>query len=225
MPNLLTSAQVRQFDRIASEEFGLRGLDLMESAGRGVADALLQADFNGGAVVVFCGKGNNGGDGFVAARHLFGNGVDASVVAVANRDAYRGDVQTNLLRAKKAGVQVQYLDESRPDSLLDQLPQAEWAIDALLGVGAVGAPRPPIDEIIRRLNSTSSLQRLAIDLPSGLNPDTGEPAEPTLRADLTCTLLAAKPGLLTSQAEPFVGELRVIDLQAPEELLRRFDLV
>ncbi len=225
MPNLLTSAQVRQFDRIASEEFGLRGLDLMESAGRGVADALLQADFNGGAVVVFCGKGNNGGDGFVAARHLFGNGVDASVVAVANRDAYRGDVQTNLLRAKKAGVQVQYLDESRPDSLLDQLPQAEWAIDALLGVGAVGAPRPPIDEIIRRLNSTSSLQRLAIDLPRGLNPDTGEPAEPTLRADLTCTLLAAKPGLLTSQAEPFVGELRVIDLQAPEELLRRFDLV
>ncbi len=225
MPNLLTSAQVRQFDRIASEEFGLRGLDLMESAGRGVADALLQADFNGGAVVVFCGKGNNGGDGFVAARHLFGNGVDGSVVAVANRDAYRGDVQTNLLRAKKAGVQVQYLDESRPDSLLDQLPQAEWAIDALLGVGAVGAPRPPIDEIIRRLNSTSSLQRLAIDLPSGLNPDTGEPAEPTLRADLTCTLLAAKPGLLTSQAEPFVGELRVIDLQAPEELLRRFDLV
>ncbi len=225
MPNLLTSAQVRQFDRIASEEFGLRGLDLMESAGRGVADALLQADFNGGAVVVFCGKGNNGGDGFVAARHLFGNGVDASVVAVANRDAYRGDVQTNLLRAKKAGVQVQYLDESRPDSLLDQLPQAEWAIDALLGVGAVGAPRPPIDEIIRRLNSTSSLQRLAIDLPSGLNPDTGEPVEPTLRADLTCTLLAAKPGLLTSQAEPFVGELRVIDLQAPEELLRRFDLV
>ena len=224
MTQCLTSSQVYEFDRMAAEEFGMQTLELMESAGSGVADCLMRLNADRAPVVVCCGKGNNAGDGFVVARHVHRAGFAVTVVATADRETYRADAAVNLKRAEELGVKIEYLDEAGECAILCELPQPAWGVDALLGVGAAGAPRAPMDNIIRRLNA-APIKRLAIDLPSGLEADTGEPSEPTFRADVTCTLVAPKPGLLEARAKPYVGELKVVGLGVPDELLRRFELL
>ena len=192
-PPVLTRDEVRQLDRAAIDQLGMSGLVLMENAGRGAADTLCRL----GAlkrVVIVCGKGNNAGDGFVIARHLDLQGISVQVVLCCDASELRGDALANfrLLPHTRAEV-VSMLEIDR----LDSLQPSDWVVDALLGTGATGEPRPPFDRAIKAMNGCEA-RKLAIDISSGLDADTGLPSKVTFRANYTSTFVAAKPGLLTS---------------------------
>jgi NAD(P)H-hydrate epimerase len=213
----LTRAEVREVDRRAIDEWGVAGLVLMENAGRGTADVLGQLGCRG-EVAIVCGKGNNAGDGFVVARHLDLRGIGLKVVLLASPESLRGDAAANYAIVKRSGIDMVELAAWDSATFDAALLGAEWIVDALLGTGAAGPPRPPLDEAIRRLNAAPG-HRLAIDLPSGLDADTGEPAEPTVRADHTCTFVAPKVGFANPRAAPYLGQVHVVDIGAPRRLI------
>lgn len=210
----ISRQQARELDRRAVEEYGMNSLMLMENAGRGVADTLCALGVQG-RVDICCGTGNNGGDGFVIARHLDLRGHDVQVALCADAAKLTGDALVNFRVLEKSGVPIVALDMSRLES---HLANADWIVDALLGTGAKGEPRPPLDAVIDRINAQSS-RVLAVDLPSGLDCDTGESAQHTIKAAHTCTFVAAKPGFLMPTAAPYLGTLHVLDIGAPRRLV------
>ncbi len=216
----LTRQQSRLVDRLAVEEFGFTGLVLMENAGRGVADVLCRLGI-GGPVAICCGRGNNAGDGFVIARHLDLRGHRARVLLWARPEELAGDAAANfrILTRTEAPIEVfgERLDEAR---LARGLDGAAWIVDALLGTGSRGEPRAPLDAVIDRLNAAGA-PKLAVDLPSGLDCETGTPAAHTVRAAETCTFVAAKTGFLAPQAAPYLGRLHVLDIGVPRNLIER----
>lgn len=230
-PLVLTRDQVRRVDALAIERYGMTGLVLMENAGRGAVDALLAFDpsLRGSAeserrdapqVVILCGKGNNAGDGFVIARHLDVRGVAVRVLLLAPPSELAGDAHANYSILQHTDVPIVDVSPSAIEPLLEQhAAGAPWLVDALLGTGATGEPREPFATAIRWMNAQPA-RRLAVDLPSGLDCDTGEPTNATVRADLTTTFVAAKPGFLVPQAKLYVGELRIVDIGVPPRLVR-----
>ncbi|MFO0913601.1 MAG: NAD(P)H-hydrate epimerase [Pirellulales bacterium] len=215
----LTCAQCRDVDARAINEYGVPGVVLMENAGRGVVDWMQQAG-PVGLVTILCGGGNNAGDGLVMARHLDGRGFDVRIVTCLPVDRLPPDSLTNYRIIERSGLACRAWSEGIP---LEWWHEATWIVDALLGTGARGAPRPPLDAVITRANATTA-RRLAVDVPSGLNADTGEAAPATFRADVTCTFVAPKPGLIAPDVEPYVGQLQVVDIGAPGPLLRSLGL-
>jgi NAD(P)H-hydrate epimerase len=225
-PTTLTRQQSGQVDRRASEQYGMSGLVLMENAGRGTADVLGQL-MAGAAptaagppqVIVCCGKGNNAGDGFVLARHLDLRGYRVHVLVWAEPAELYGDAAVNFHILKKAGPPLEIFG-SRHDGprLAEHLAGASWIVDALLGTGARGEPRPPLDAVIEQLNAAVA-PKLAIDLPSGLDCDTGQAARHTIRAAATCTFVAPKRGFLAPGADRYTGRVYVVDIGAPRRLV------
>ena len=216
----LTREQSRLVDRLAIDEYGMTGLVLMENAGRGVADVLCRLGI-AGPVIVSCGKGNNAGDGFVIARHLDLRGHAVRVLLWAETAELTGDAAANFQILQKTGVPIEIFGNRHDAARLDRLlTGAAWIVDGLLGTGARGEPRPPLDAVIDQLNN-SRAPKLAIDLPSGLDCDTGEPARHTIRAAETCTFVTAKPGFLMPAASPYVGRLHVLDIGQPRELVEQ----
>lgn len=217
-PTVLSREQTREVDRRAVAVYGMSGLVLMENAGRGVADFLCGLGPSG-PVVICCGKGNNGGDGFVVARHLDLRGVPVRVVLWAEPPELSGDAAVNFSILQKSGVPIEVFGKQHDHPRLARLlTGAAWIADALLGTGATGSPRPPIDAVIDDLNA-SGVPIAAIDVPSGLDCDTGIGAETTIRARHTCTFVAQKPGFLTPGADLYTGEVHVLDIGAPRRLL------
>jgi len=224
---ILTRDQVRAVDRRAIEVYGISGLVLMENAGRGVADRVcrlmgtLQSDVGNTSekIVICCGKGNNAGDGFVVARHLDLRDFDVHVLLWAEPAALTGDAAVNFQILEKTDVSVEiFSGRHDPKRLEGELAGATWILDALLGTGARGEPRPPFDAVIDQLNATAT-PKLAVDLPSGLDCDTGEPARHTVRAIETCTFVAAKPGFFAPGADQYTGHLQVLDIGTPRKLV------
>jgi len=214
----LSRQHVRELDARAASEYGLSGLVLMENAGRGATDLLCQLGANG-QVAICCGKGNNGGDGFVIARHLDVRQVSVAVFLFSDPMALTGDAAVNYRILEKCGIPIRVFAADFDDGvLLAALSSASWIVDALLGTGASGDPRPPIDRVINAINA-SGKPILAIDLPSGLDCDTGRPGNPTIRALHTCTFVAAKPGFFAPGAAAFTGELHIADIGAPRKLI------
>ncbi len=214
----LTRAQSRQVDRLAMEKLGVSGLVLMENAGRGVADVLRRTGVDG-PVVVCCGKGNNAGDGFVIARHLELRGFQPRVLLWADPDELTGDAAANFRILEKTDVPIERFAAAHdPARLAEQLAGAAWIVDALLGTGARGEPRPPLNAVIEQLNAADA-PILAVDLPSGLDCDTGKPAAHTIRATVTCAFFAAKSGFFAPGAEAYTGEVRVLDIGVPPKLV------
>jgi NAD(P)H-hydrate epimerase len=219
--NFLTRDQVRRVDRVAIDEFGFLGLVLMENAGRGCADLLCHLGIRG-PVIVCCGKGNNGGDGFVIARHLLVRGYETRVLLWNEPAAFVGDAAANLTILQKLGADLRYAGSSFSAGWLEtELRGADWTVDALLGTGATGTPRSPVDQILAVLNKPSSARRLAVDLPSGLDCDTGMAASATFRADHTATFVAAKQGFSNPDAEPWLGQVHVLDIGVPQIVVAR----
>ncbi|MBS0210935.1 MAG: NAD(P)H-hydrate epimerase [Planctomycetes bacterium] len=212
----LTRDQVRELDRRAAAEFGLSTLVLMENAGRGVADVWSRLNWSA-PVAICCGVGNNGGDGFVAARHLDARGVEVRVAVVGERAKLTPESSPNLAVIEQAGLNIQWF-ASAGDEFTQFLSGAGSIVDALLGVGAHGEPRPPLDRIIEQMNR-SGLPILAVDLPSGLDCDTGQPAVQTIRAMATCTFVAPKQGFAAPQAQHYLGTVHVADIGAPRKLV------
>ncbi len=216
----LSRDDVREIDRRAVEEFGLPIVALMENAGAGVARGIVARGL-GGPFVVCCGRGNNGGDGFVIARHLDGRGHDVRVL-LAGPPGLTGAAATNLDVLQKAGVPVDSVDEAvTADEVATRLDGAGCLVDALLGIGARGPMRPPYAAIVEAMNANPAAF-VAVDLPSGLDCDTGQPAEPTVRADVTFTMVAPKRGFDSSEAAELLGEVETIDIGAPRRLLLEF---
>ncbi|MFQ5806129.1 MAG: NAD(P)H-hydrate epimerase [Phycisphaerae bacterium] len=218
----LTCQEIRELDILAIEHVGIPGIVLMENAARAVADCIYQAllDPTNSHVLFFCGPGNNGGDGFVAARHLRNAGVRVTVVLAASREQSKGDAALNLgIYERMEGA---LLDGSEPDRFAQvrgQLDTADVIVDALLGTGSTGAPRGVMAELIRLANAAPRARRVAIDIPSGLNADTGEVSEPCFKADATVTFVAPKVGFAASSARAVLGRVVVADIGVPRELI------
>ncbi len=213
-PVTITRQQARELDRRAVEVYGMASIMLMENAGRGVADRLVALGIDG-PIVICAGGGNNGGDGFVVARHLDLRGFSVRVVLLADPEGLHGDAALNFHVLKHSGVPI-----VRPDveELAGELAGCAWIVDALLGTGARGEPRAPFDRAIEAINA-SGVPTLAVDLPSGLDCDTGRPAMHTIRARHTCTFVAAKPGFYIAGAEQYTGTVHVCDIGAPRRLV------
>lgn len=209
----LTREQSRQLDRRAIDEYGLSGLVLMENAGRGVVDVLERLGIHG-PVVILCGKGNNAGDGFVIARHLEIRGYDCHVILLFPQSELTGDAATNFSILQKTNVPI----VETPNSLDPHAHGADWLVDAMLGTGARGEPRPPLDAAIDWFNKQPA-RKIAVDVPSGLDCDTGAPAVHTILADHTCTFAATKAGFSKNPANPFLGEVHICDIGVPPRLL------
>lgn len=215
---VLTRQQSRRVDRLAMEEYGIPGLVLMENAGRGVADKLCELGLQG-STAICCGKGNNAGDGFVIARHLDLRGYAVRVLLWADPAELSGDAATNFHILQKTDVPIKCFSERQDETRLEEyLADAAWIVDALLGTGARGEPRPPLDTVIDQINAARA-SRMAVDLPSGLDCDTGQAAKHTIRAAHTCTFVAPKPGFFGLQAERYTGTVHVLDIGAPRKLL------
>jgi len=220
IPRPLSRDEVRAVDRRAIADYGLPGLVLMENAGRGAAELLMRAGIRG-RVVICAGKGNNGGDGFVVARHLDNSGYDCEVLLCGVPEDLTGDAAVNYQVLERAGLAGQVLGASPDLAALEQsLAGADWIVDALLGTGTRGAIRAPFGEIIEAINR-SGRNVFAIDLPSGLDCDTGQPLGACVRATRTATFVARKLGFDAPGAAAYTGAVDVVDIGVPRHLLER----
>jgi hydroxyethylthiazole kinase-like uncharacterized protein yjeF len=218
---ILTAEQMRRVDARAIAERRIPSLDLMESAGRGVAEALAEEvpDVLSRRVVIVCGKGNNGGDGLVAARHLRRLGASPRVLLMARGSDLTRDAATSLARAKEAGVTIEEVpNEGAWVSNTLELDSETIVLDALLGTGVTGGARGAIALVIDAING-SPATIVAIDLPSGADTDSGSLPGPTVRAHRTFTLCRPKPCLVLEPAASHAGPWRVLDIGIPDELV------
>jgi NAD(P)H-hydrate epimerase len=213
----LTRSQCRELDRRAIEELGIPGVVMMENAGRGAAELLLALGIHG-PVVVCCGKGNNGGDGFVIARHLDNAEIPTRVLLFAQPQELRGEAAINYRIIAQAGLSILVGAEVTVEQLHRELVGAEWTVDALFATGLTGPVRPPFDAIIRAVNAAPG-KRLAVDIPSGLDCDSGRPFGEAVRADRTATFIALKKGFADSSCRDWVGQAHVIDIGVPRSIL------
>lgn len=217
---VVTAAEMREIDRRATEEFGVPSADLMERAGSGAAEVLLESGFDPGAkVTVLCGNGNNGGDGFVAARHLKRAGLDVTCWTLGERDELTADTLRSLIHAQEAGVRIRITrDEDSEEKLKRDLEASVLTIDALLGTGARGKLREPIRRIAQIANAASK-RVVALDLPTGLDADTGAADADTIQCQLTITFGFPKRGMYVLPGREACGDVVVIDLGYPEETI------
>ena len=211
-----TRDEIRAFDRYAIEDLGVPGVVLMENAGRQIADVAraMLAERAKPRVVILAGPGNNGGDGFVVARHLAMAGIRAEVALLAPREKIVGDADTNLRVLEAVGPSVRVLAgkvEAMLGELRPMLAEADLLVDGLLGTGTRGEIREPYASAIGAVNDARR-PVLAIDIPSGLDPDTGEPLGPTVRATKTVTMAAVKVGFRKPGAEQYTGEVILADI-------------
>jgi len=214
--DLITTKEMRVLE-LNAEYFGVSRLQLMENAGRNVAvEVASRFKPQEARITVFCGLGGNGGDGFVAARHLLCLGFKVEVILAGRPSNITSE------EAKKNWQALESLGDSITvkevyDSSLVPEVEAEVVIDALLGIGVKGRLRPPILQIVKAINEAEAF-RVAVDVPTGIDSDTGEVLGEAVRADLTVTFHKAKPGLL--KAKEYVGDLVVRHIGLPEEIER-----
>jgi NAD(P)H-hydrate epimerase len=217
----LSRDQARELDRRAIDGLGIPGVVLMENAGRNIAELLRSLGVTG-QVVICCGPGNNGGDGFVIARHLDNAGVAVRVLMFSAPDKRAGDALVNYRILTGGGVPVEVMANPMEAELARRLAAADWIVDALFGSGQSGPLRPPFDKVVRAIN-TSGVRVLAVDLPSGLDCDTGLPNDPMVRATHTATIAAPKKGFAEPKAAEWIGIVHVIDMGVPRRLLAELD--
>jgi NAD(P)H-hydrate epimerase len=215
----LSRDEVRAVDRRAIEEYGVPGVVLMENAGRGAAEVLLSLGARG-LVSVCAGKGNNGGDGFVIARHLDIRQVSVRILLFARAEELGGDAATNFRIIEKSGLPITVFGADVDHSAIAaELATSEWVVDALFGTGLTGPVRPPFDRVIAAINA-SQAHVLAVDIPSGLDCDTGRPLGATIRAEHTVTFVAAKKGFAAPEAKEWLGQVHVVGIGAPRVVLQ-----
>jgi NAD(P)H-hydrate epimerase len=221
---VFTAEEMRRLDRRAIAELGIPGAILMENAGRGAADAIaaalsaLGAPRRGARVVIVCGKGGNGGDGFVVARRLKRQGAAPSVVLACAPGEVGGDARLKLEALRSTGIRPRRFEDDRAIAAL--LARAHVVVDALLGTGSRGAPDGEVARAIELINA-SRRPVVALDIPSGLPADGGAPAGVAIRAVLTLTFAGLKRGLLAAPGDELAGRVSVIPIGVPEAEVSR----
>jgi hydroxyethylthiazole kinase-like uncharacterized protein yjeF len=212
MTDTMTREQVRAFDRHAIEVLKIPGVVLMENAGLACARMALSmlAAPGKSRVCVLCGTGNNGGDGYVIARHLWNQDVPVQVFVVGDMARVTGDALVHLTILKHLDVAVQTLP---PDHVTDPtwLASSDLLIDALLGTGLKGDLRGPYSQLIETINRAGK-PVLAVDIPSGLDCDTGIPLGVAIKADQTVSFVALKAGFLNPEAAQYTGQVTVASI-------------
>ena len=219
-PRVLTRAAARELDRLAADRYAIPTLLLMENAAAAIARAAIAMAPAPPDTLILCGPGSNGGDGLAAARHLHNAGARVRLALTAARSAYRGDAAVNLEIAERMDLTLEDAADGRLPHPEGEPPPA-LIIDALLGTGLARPVEGPLAALITAATALkhAGVRILAVDIPSGLDADTGEILGIALPADRTLTLAAAKPGLLRLEAQPYVGELTIADIGVPRELL------
>jgi NAD(P)H-hydrate epimerase len=224
MAIMLTRAQVREVDRVAIEEYGVSGLVLMENAGRNAVEAvdgfLHRADRRLSGILIVCGSGNNGGDGFVMARHLSNRGETVRVNLLSDLVKLSPDAAANYQICKAMNIPIAICNDAGAASRLE-IRERDLIVDAILGTGFLGDVREPAASVIRRINQSTNAGVVAIDVPSGLDCDTGTPAADCVRADMTVTFVASKVGFESPAAKAVLGRVVVADIGAPREIIDR----
>ncbi len=229
---LLTRTEMQAADRKAIDEIGIPSLQLMEIAGEGVARAAASlAEEDGGPVDIVCGKGNNGGDGLVAARLLAARGIAVQVWIATDPEGLSGDAALNWNRLQEecpgmpGGVEVFPLGPGPFDAaaLAQAWSAGSVVIDGVYGTGMTGAPREPGASLIAAMNLCGS-PIVAVDIPSGVNADSGEVAGEAVLADLTVTMAYPKVGLLMHPGRAHAGAIEVVDIGIPPEAVEEREL-
>ena len=213
----LSAEESRNVDWLAKSQGHIMGIVLMENAGRGIAEILL-AEKPKGKVVICCGRGNNGGDGFVIARHLNAAGVDVQVLLFADPKELAGDACMNHAIIAQSDIPMKVLISPSAEDLKSIFKDAVWVVDALVGTGQKGILRSPFDIVVRQINE-SGVKVLAVDLPSGLDADTGIASDPTIKAAITATMVTPKTGFQNPEAQSYLGKLMVVGIGLPKWLL------
>jgi NAD(P)H-hydrate epimerase len=219
MQPVVTAAEMRELDRATMEEIGIPAFTLMETVGRAVADAAIEMlDGARGPVAVVCGFGNNGGDGFVAARVLRSHGVDAVVYLAAPRDAIQGAAAEHLAVLEKAGgVVLPIGTPAELDAVETEIVDAALVIDALFGVGLTRPIEGHLAEVVQAMLLAPRV--LAVDVPSGLHADTGRALGASVVAERTVTMAALKIALVSAPGFARCGEVDIVDIGIPIQLI------
>jgi NAD(P)H-hydrate epimerase len=218
---VLNASQMRDADKRAIEDIGIPSLVLMENAGRQTVAAMeaMYTDLPERQVGVLCGRGNNGGDGFVVARTLMQRGVDVSVFLLGRVAEVRGDARTNLEILGHLGVTVVEVSDSQAWELhFSELSDCTLIVDAIFGTGLNAPVSGLIESVIADVNA-SGIPVVAIDLPSGLSADSAEPIGPSIEAGLTVTLAAPKLPLVLPPGELRAGDIVIADIGIPNDVL------
>lgn len=217
----LSREEVRRVDRCAIEVLGISGLVLMENAGRGAADAIqefLGGSVDGRQIAIVAGGGNNGGDGFVVARHLAMRGARVVTFLVAGDGKLTPDAAANLAILHKLRCDVRQVSAQESAGLAGQLRAFDLLVDAVGGTGVRGALRGDPAAAVQAINAASR-PVVAIDIPTGLDCDTGQAEGPAVRAALTVTFVARKKGFDAPGASAYTGKVVVADIGIPAEIV------
>ena len=222
MQKIATASEMQAIDRNAIDEFGIPGTILMENAGRGIVFCLeeLFPDIEGKKITVISGKGNNGGDGFVIARHLFNRNADVQVFLLGKLDSLKEDARLNADIAFKMGVAIKEFEEKNLSSMDRILRHSDVIVDAIFGTGLTKPARGMFEKVIDKINQQGKFI-VAVDIPSGIDSDTGNLMGPHVRADLTLALAMMKRSHLLYPPAEAMGQVRIVDIGIPEKAVEK----
>jgi len=214
---LYRAQDVRSGDAKALEAHRLSGEVLMENAGAGAARGICHAFPRARKITILCGPGNNGGDGFVTARHLLGEGRSPRVILASSPESYKGNAKKNLDILETLQIPLHFSSEESCESIRNLLEDQDLLIDALLGTGTRGAPRGEVLRILRELSYLPEVPLAALDIPSGVHPDSGVLLGPAPKAACTFTFLAPKTGLFVLPGAEYAGEVFTLSIGIPPQ--------
>jgi ADP-dependent NAD(P)H-hydrate dehydratase / NAD(P)H-hydrate epimerase len=213
---ILTSDQMRNIDRRTTEQFGIPSIVLMENAAIAVADAIAEHYPQCDRAAIFCGTGQNGGDGLAVARHLENRGVVPVVLIVGDRGKFTGDAMANFIACERLGILIYDIAEgAHVEDAIAHTADADLVVDAIFGTGLNRPPAGVYAEVIRAIPELR-IPILAVDLPSGANASSGEPFDPCLHAEFTVTFAAPKLCHIFEPAASLCGEVIVADISIPD---------
>jgi len=219
---IVTSEEMRKLDSSAIKNYGIPGIVLMENAGLQVLNkitSILQGQIAGKRIAVICGKGNNGGDGMVAARHLMNMGADVKLFLLARPDEIKGDAGVNLIILQRMNAKIYLLlNEKDLHRLEISLIYSHLVIDAIYGTGFKGNTNDMVSKLISMVNDNKRTV-ISVDLPSGMEADTGKVFRECIKANYTVTFGLPKLGMFLEPACRFVGELTIADISLPRKLV------
>ncbi len=216
--------EMKEIDRITIEEYGIPGIVLMENAGLKVVDEILKDAHSESKYTVICGKGNNGGDGFVIARHLYNKNYDVKVLLIGSSKDIKGDALINFNIIKKLGVEVhEIIHINNLNKLKDGIQSNSIVIDALFGIGLRGDLENFEEKVIDIVNENSKYI-ISVDIPSGVNGDNGSICKTAIKADKTITFALPKCGNIIFPGAEYNGEVVLVDIGIPYKLIEKMDL-
>ncbi|MBZ4665373.1 NAD(P)H-hydrate dehydratase [Mahella sp.] len=222
----VTVQQMRSIDRIAIERYGIPGVVLMENAALAVVDRVMKRvqHHNGRRIAVVCGGGNNGGDGLATARHLYQHGLNVKIYLLTNPSKFNGDAAVNFNIIQGIGVPCMQLDdENALHEFYTDIKYVDVIIDAIFGTGIKGEVTGLPADVIRAINESAGYV-ISVDMPSGINGDTGEVCGCAVTADQTVTFALPKIGQIIYPGKKYVGHLSIADISIPKAAINNVDI-